>query len=174
MGPILYKSLGLPLFLLVSAAIYAHWPHTYLPQGLRADRVVIYKSQRRMVLISGDRVLGEYTVALGRKDGRKERLGDEKTPEGRYGLNTRHDRDSHYHLSLQLTYPNDDDLSRARSLGVDPGGNISIHGIRNDLWFVGRLHRIVNWTRGCIALSNREMEDIWQVIPDNTPVDILP
>jgi murein L,D-transpeptidase YafK len=174
MGRFAFKSGWVGIAMLSGALIYAHWPHTRLPEGLTADRVTIYKSQRRMVLVQEDRILSEYIVALSRNEGPKERTGDGKTPEGRYRVDARYDHDSRYHRSLHLSYPNDQDLARAKALGVDPGGGISIHGIREEFRFVGRLHRLFNWTRGCIAICNQEIEDVWRAVPDHTPVHILP
>lgn len=174
MGRFALKFGWITFTVLVGALVYAHWPHTRLPEGLQADRVTIYKSQRRLVLTREDQTLNEYVVALGRNEGPKERAGDGKTPEGAYRVDARCDRESQYHRSLHLSYPNDQDLACAQALGVDPGGGISIHGIREDLWFVGRLHRLFNWTRGCIGLCDQEIEDVWRAVPDHTPVHILP
>lgn len=160
---------------LIGAGLYAHWPHDYLSAGSRADRVVVQKSERRMTLYHNGHILRQYTVAIGRNAvGRKEREGDRRTPEGRYLLDSRHANNSHFHRSIHVSYPNSEDRVRAQRLGVETGGAISIHGLRNDLWFFGRLHRWFDWTKGCIAVTNQEMDEIWQVVVDNTPIEIFP
>ncbi|MBF0611791.1 MAG: L,D-transpeptidase family protein [Magnetococcales bacterium] len=159
---------------LIGVAVYAHWPHDPLPEGVQADRVEVYKSKGQMVLFREGKELRRYDVALGRTAGRKDRALDGKTPEGQYTIDSRYGEGSNYYSSLHLTYPNEEDLATAKALGVDPGGGISIHGVRNDLWFVGRLQKLVNWTRGCVAVSNQEMAELWRVLPDHIPVNIYP
>lgn len=115
-----------------------------------------------------------YAVALGRHPlGHKQREGDGRTPEGRYVLDSRKS-DSAFHLALHVSYPSPADRALAQARGDDPGGLIMIHGLRNGLGFLGRTHRLLDWTQGCIAVTNREIEEIWRVIPDGTPITIEP
>src|SRR5262249_20352104 len=115
-----------------------------------------------------------YTVSLGRNPiGPKTRNGDHKTPEGLYSLDWRNPQ-SKFHLSLHVSYPNSHDVANARRDGVEPGGDIMIHGLPNRLWWIGRFHRWIDWTDGCVAVTNREMDQLWQSVPDGTPVEIRP
>ena len=139
-----------------------------------ANKVLIEKKERRLTLLSEDEVIKTYKIALGGNPvGPKERLGDKKTPEGTYVIDTRN-RDSEYHLSLHISYPNERDKRRAKELGVSPGGDIMIHGIKNGLSWVGASHSEVDWTEGCIAVTNKEMEEIYRLVPNGTIVEIRP
>jgi len=138
------------------------------------DRVLIEKKNRRLALISRGEVIKTYKIALGGNPvGAKERRGDKKTPEGIYTIESRN-RDSEYHLSLRISYPNEKDKERAADLGVSPGGDIMIHGIKNGLSWVGGFHTEIDWTEGCIAVTNKEIEEIARLVPDGTPVEIKP
>lgn len=138
------------------------------------DKILIEKNERRLTLISKGKVLKTYKIALGgNPDGPKERQGDNKTPEGTYIIDSRN-RDSRYHLSLHISYPNAKDKKRAKELGVSPGGDIMIHGIKNGLSWVGDLHTEVDWTRGCIAVTDEEIEEIERLAPNGTIVEIRP
>jgi len=139
-----------------------------------ASRVVVYKAQRRMDLMRGEEVLRSYKVALGlMPEGHKERAGDFRTPEGRYWLVRRNPR-SDFFLSIQVSYPNDQDMKRARANGWDPGGSIMIHGLPNHLKREPNYYTARDWTDGCIAVSNSDMVEIWLLTNNNTPIDILP
>ncbi|AJE02233.1 L,D-transpeptidase family protein [Geobacter pickeringii] len=139
-----------------------------------ADRILIEKKERRMTLLSKGEVLKTYRIALGgNPNGPKERQGDNKTPEGTYSIDSRN-KDSRYHLSLHISYPNERDRKRAKELGVSPGGNIMIHGIKNGFSWVGDAHTEVDWTKGCIAVTDEEIEEIAKVAPNGTTVEIRP
>ena len=139
-----------------------------------ADKVLIEKQARRLTLLSKGEVVKTYTIALGGDPvGPKEREGDNKTPEGIYWIDSRNGN-SGYHLSLHISYPNEQDKRRARELGVRPGGDIMIHGIKNGFSPVGVLHAEVDWTQGCIAVTNQEMEEIYKLVPNGTLVEITP
>ncbi|HEY6871552.1 MAG TPA: L,D-transpeptidase family protein [Geobacteraceae bacterium] len=138
------------------------------------DRILIEKKERRLMLISKGEVLKTYKIALGgNPNGPKERLGDNKTPEGTYVIDSRN-KDSRYHLSLHISYPNERDKKRARELGVSPGANIMIHGIKDGFSWVGDAHTEVDWTKGCIAVTDEEIEEIANVAPNGTIVEIRP
>lgn len=138
------------------------------------DRILIEKKERRLMLLSKDEVLKTYRIALGGNPvGPKERAGDNKTPEGIYIIDARN-KNSRYHLSLHLSYPNERDKRRARELGVSPGGGIMIHGIKNGFEWVGKAHTEVDWTKGCIAVTDEEIEEIARVAPNGTIVEIRP
>ena len=144
-----------------------------IPKG-PADRILIEKSERRLTLFAKGKLLKTYKIALGgNPDGPKERQGDNKTPEGTYVIDSRN-RGSRYHLSLHISYPNEKDRKRAKQLGVSPGGDIMIHGIKNGLSWAGDLHTGVDWTKGCIAVTDEEIEEIEKVAPNGTIVEIRP
>jgi murein L,D-transpeptidase YafK len=139
-----------------------------------ADKILIEKKERRLTLLSKGKVLKTYNIALGgNPDGPKERQGDNKTPEGTYIIDSRN-KDSHYHLSLHISYPNENDKKRAKKLGVSPGGDIMIHGIKNGFSWAGDIHTEVDWTKGCIAVTDEEIEEIDRLAPNGTTVEIRP
>lgn len=139
-----------------------------------ADRLVVKKSARKLFLFDGDKLLRSYEVALGKNPvGPKERRGDHRTPEGKYLLDWRNPQ-SRFYRSIHISYPNQGDLQRAAAMGVDPGGSIMLHGVpdryRDDQEFIISL----NWTEGCIAVTNEDMDEIWALVADNTPIEIIP
>ncbi len=139
-----------------------------------ADRVVVRKSERRLYLLRGAEVLREYRVSLGLNPvGHKERSGDFRTPEGRYWLTRRNTR-SDFFLSIQVSYPNDQDQRNARRNRWDPGGSIMIHGLPNNPRHPLEHYQTRDWTDGCIAVSNADMVEIWLMTGNNVPIDIEP
>lgn len=143
-----------------------------LPPSAMADKVVVLKSERKLLLMKGDAVLKTYSVSLGGNPvGPKVRQGDSKTPEGKYVLD-RHNALSHYHRSIHISYPNAEDVARAKKLGVSPGGDVFVHGQPHD--FSGTSQELGDWTDGCIAVTNAEMDEIWRAAPDGTPIEIRP
>lgn len=145
-----------------------------LSPALLADRIVVYKAERELLLVAEGKTLKRYRIALGgHPQGHKTQEGDRRTPEGVYRIAGRNPR-SAYHLSLRINYPNEDDRIQAATRGVSPGGDIMIHGLPNGFGWIGRLHRWVDWTAGCIAVTDSEIEEIWRSVPDETPVEIKP
>ncbi len=139
-----------------------------------ADRVLIEKQARRLTLFAKGEVIKTYKIALGGNPvGPKEREGDNKTPEGTYRIDARNGN-SAFHLSLHISYPNEKDQLRAKELGVSPGGDIMIHGIKNGFAPIGASHAERDWTEGCIAVTNQEMEEIYRLVPNGTMVEIRP
>ncbi len=139
-----------------------------------ADRVVVYKGERKMLLMRGNSILRTYKISLGLNPiGHKERSGDFRTPEGTYRLTRRNPR-SDFFLSIQVSYPNDADLKKARRNGWDSGGSIMIHGLPNQLKHTPAYYANSDWTDGCIAVSNSDMLEIWLLTADNAPIEILP
>lgn len=139
-----------------------------------ADKILIEKKERRLTLISKGKVLKTYKIALGGDpNGPKERQGDNKTPEGTYVIDSRN-KDSRYHLSLHISYPNEKDKKRAQERGVSPGGDIMIHGIKNGFSWARDFHTEVDWTKGCIAVTDEEIEEIDKLVPNGTIVEISP
>lgn len=138
------------------------------------DRVVVFKSRRLMQLLRGNEVIRSYRIALGRHPvGPKDRSGDCRTPEGCYLLDRRNSA-SAYHRSIHISYPNALDRAAARSKGVSPGGDVMIHGLPKGFEDLADRHFVRNWTKGCIAVSNAEIDEIWRLVPDGTPIDIHP
>lgn len=136
--------------------------------------VLVKKSERRMQIMDGDQVVRTYSIALGGSPvGHKEKEGDERTPEGNYVLDWRNPG-SGYHRSIHVSYPNEADKARAASAGEDPGGMIMIHGQRNYLGWLSPLTQWFDWTNGCIAVSNAEMDEIWDLVKNGTPIEIRP
>ncbi len=145
-----------------------------LPDDARADLVVLEKAARRLSLYRDGRLLRSYRVALGRSPvGPKEREGDNRTPEGQYIIDWRNTR-SAYHLALHVSYPSPADVARARAAGYKPGGDIMIHGLPNGLAWIGQSHALVDWTQGCVAVTNAEIEEIARAVPDGTPIHLRP
>jgi murein L,D-transpeptidase YafK len=133
---------------------------------LRADLVVVSKKKREMVLLRGESVLRTYRIALGREPvGAKRAEGDGRTPEGRYTIDYRNAK-SKCHLSLHISYPDAADVARAREAGVDAGGDIMIHGLQDGVRMEG------DWTRGCIAVTDEEMDEIWGLVEEGTAIRI--
>lgn len=140
----------------------------------RADQVLILKGERKLLLLKGDRVLRTMDIALGFvPNGDKHEEGDFRTPEGKYRL-TRRNAASDYFLSIKVSYPNDEDRQVARARGVDPGGQIMIHGQPNLPKFSEGYYQWTDWTEGCIALSNSDMVDVWLMTFASTPIEIRP
>jgi murein L,D-transpeptidase YafK len=144
------------------------------PIKITADKIILNKTERKLYLMSNNEVLKTYKVALGSHPiGPKSQEGDGKTPEGLYVID-RHNPNSSFHLSLHVSYPSPDDLVAAQRAGVRPGGDIMIHGTRNGLGWLGLFHRLIDWTQGCIAVTNTEIDEIWALVPDGTPIEIRP
>lgn len=147
-------------------------PPPMAPAAERIDRVVVDKSERRLWLMKDGVAVRDYAVSLGAAPtGHKQREGDERTPTREYTLDWRNPR-SVAHLSLHVSYPNAADRASAAARGEDPGGMIMIHGAQNGLGWLGPLHRLWDWTDGCIAVANAEMREIWALTPTGTPITI--
>lgn len=140
----------------------------------RVDLVRVDKSERRMELLAGGQVLRTYSIALGGSpEGHKRQEGDERTPEGRYVLDWRNPQ-SCCHRSIHVSYPNAADKASAKAAGVDPGGMIMIHGQVNGYGWWSWLVQMFDWTDGCIAVHDDEMDEIWTMVRDGTPIEISP
>ncbi|MBS0422344.1 MAG: L,D-transpeptidase family protein [Proteobacteria bacterium] len=138
------------------------------------DKVVVHKAERKLELLQHGTVVRTYKIALGLNPiGTKERSGDFRTPEGSYRLNRRNPR-SDFFLSMQVSYPNEADLKHAKRNHWDTGGSIMIHGLPNQLKHDPSYYESRDWTDGCIAVSNSDMLEIWLLVPDNAPIEILP
>jgi len=166
---------GLAALVLSAAALgWLYLPPAPLPRGMYADLVVVHKSTRRMYVYAHGSVLRSYVIFLGHDPvGPKFREGDHRTPEGRYIID-HHNPHSAFHRSLHVSYPSDADAAHARAAGYPPGGEIMIHGLRNGGGWLGRLHLVPDWTDGCIAVTDPEMDELYRIVPDGTPIVIRP
>jgi murein L,D-transpeptidase YafK len=139
-----------------------------------ADSIVIEKKARRLVLFHHGRPIRTYRVALGANPvGDKRFAGDKKTPEGLFSIDGKNEK-SDFHLALHISYPDSAHRARAEALGLNPGGNILIHGLPNSKGATGAFHRTVDWTDGCIAVTDEEVEGLWSAVMVGTPVEIKP
>lgn len=144
-----------------------------LPANVAAEKVLIEKSKRRLTLLNKNVTLKAYEISLGKEpSGKKAEEGDGRTPEGIYTIDRRKLKSS-YHRALHISYPNPEDTAQAKARGISAGGDIMIHGLPNGIGFIGRLHIKRDWTLGCIAVTNPEIEEIWRVVPDGTTVEIV-
>jgi murein L,D-transpeptidase YafK len=140
----------------------------------RADRITVHKKEHTMELMHAGTVIKAYKIALGRNPvGPKQREGDFRTPEGVYVIDSRNAK-SQYHRSLHISYPNTSDRERARKLHVSPGGDVMIHGLPNGYGYLGAAHRRWDWTYGCIAVTDEEIDEIWSLVDNGTPIEIRP
>lgn len=172
-----------PIVLLLAAGGFAYTKvmarvATVTPPGLaakaqQADKIVVSKADKTMYLFRGDAILKSYRISMGSHwdQGHKQREGDERTPEGSYLIDWRNPKSSAY-LSLHISYPNAGDTERARQSNVSPGGNVMIHGLPNGWGMLGTLHRLIDWTDGCVGVTNEEMREIWSLTPNGTPIAI--
>nr|WP_178091541.1 L,D-transpeptidase family protein [Halopseudomonas laoshanensis] len=138
------------------------------------DKVLVHKAERRLEVISAGQVIKQYRISLGRQPlGHKQQQGDQRTPEGIYSIDWRHESPQ-FNLSLHLDYPNLKDRTAAYKQGVDPGGMIMIHGTPIDEEYPEWFFKGLDWTNGCIALNNADMRALWELVPDGTLVEIVP
>ncbi len=160
------KIFGLLLMLALSARASSIQP--------KVDRILVLKKKHEMLLLDGEQIVKTYSVALGYGGLKaKQREGDHRTPEGIYEIDWRNPA-SRFHLSLHLSYPAEADKERARKRHVSPGGDIMIHGLGSEFSYLGVKQYLQDWTDGCIAVTDTEIEEIWKLVPDRTPVEIRP
>jgi murein L,D-transpeptidase YafK len=170
------------LALLVFGAAITGWDFLQLARKIpepvsaenQADLIKVDKGARTLTLLRGANIIKTYQVSLGTApDGHKSREGDGRTPEGRYSIDSRNSR-SRFHLALHISYPNAVDVRNAQQRRVSPGGDIMIHGLPNGLSWLDRLHLKRDWTDGCVAVTNPEMDEIWAHVATGTAIEILP
>ena len=165
----------LAVFLIIGATaifFFVHHDRKTLPGGTPIDRILVEKSERKLSILRGGKVLKTYHVALGRNPiGAKEQEGDNKTPEGIYTIDYRNPK-SDYHLALHISYPSAEDITRAAQRGVNAGFDIMIHGLPNGQDRIGAAHRQKDWTAGCIAVTDEEIDELYRVTPDGTTIEI--
>jgi len=138
------------------------------------DYVLVNKSEKKMYLLSNGRRIKEYDVAFGdNSTGHKQQEGDERTPEGKYILDYKKS-DSSFYKAIHISYPNEEDKKIAKANGINPGGQIMIHGQKYGLGWLSWLTQQFDWTNGCIAVTNTEMDEIWKLVKSGTPIEIQP
>ena len=164
------------LILICAFAIYLYAHHNWntLPSGTTIDRIGVKKSARQLSVFRNGNRIKIYRIALGRRPlGAKQEEGDMKTPEGIYKIDGRNPQSS-FHLALHISYPSDEDDQRAAARGVSAGYDIMIHGIQNGRGWIGAFHRWSDWTTGCIAVTDEEIEELSRITPDGTTIEIRP
>jgi murein L,D-transpeptidase YafK len=174
-SPCAFRALGFfALFLLASCAQRPEPPQASLVLPTKVDQVLVLKAQHRLYLMRRGTVLESFPVALGKSPiGPKTRAGDMCTPEGTYVLDWRNPN-SQFYRAIHISYPNAGDLVQAQSRGVSAGGDIEIHGLPPGYEKMGDRQAATDWTDGCIAVTNEEMDLIWRMVEDNTPIEIQP
>jgi len=158
--------------ILIASLVWAHWPETPVDTREPVTGVVVLKAERELILYSGNKPLKSYRVSLGGNPvGPKEVEADKKTPEGEYVISGRNPKSSCY-LSLHISYPTAEQVILAQKKGMNPGGDIMIHGIKRGFGWLGKFHLFMDWTAGCVAVTNEEIEEIYRSVPDGTKVTI--
>jgi len=160
--------------LIAGLFVFAHLPPRGLPADTHADRLVLLKSEHKLLVMQRGRTVATYRVALGQHpEGPKQADGDGRTPEGVYVIDY-HVEDSPFGRALHISYPSSADWDRASRKGVDPGRRMLIHGLPKRLVLLGRLHRWLGWTDGSIGVTTREMRQLYRAVPDGTTIELRP
>jgi len=160
--------------LLLACAILGASVSAHAQETPAIDRILVLKHQRVLELLHQDQIVRSYPIALGLNPvGPKRRQGDNRTPEGVYAID-RHQAESHYHLALHISYPSEADTARAQAEQVDPGGAVFIHGFPPGFEWADPARLRLDWTAGCIAVSNPAVEEIWSLVADGTVIEIRP
>ncbi|MBM7059946.1 L,D-transpeptidase family protein [Pseudomonas sp. UL073] len=160
--------------LCLSFAAFTHANATPTLNGQSVDKVLVIKSERKLHLMGKGAVLKSYKVSLGKQPrGAKQREGDSRTPEGFYWIDWRKTSDK-YNLAMHISYPNIRDQHKARNGGFPPGGMIMIHGTPIDAEYPEWYFSSLDWTEGCIAMKNADMQEIWSLVKDGTLIEIRP
>lgn len=153
---------------------YYFWPEPKLPPGTKIDSLVVLKSERKLLTYANGKLMKTYTISLGKSPiGHKVFEGDMKTPEGLYTINAKNPN-SGYHKNLGVSYPNNLDRAIAAGIGKSPGGDIKIHGIRNGRGYIGKFHRWTDWTHGCIAVTDEEIDELYGSVAIGATIEIRP
>ncbi len=171
---IIKKTIFLISFLFIGLLVYYFYPLNKLPKDNKIDSIIVYKAKREMNVYSNGKLLKTYPIALGRQPkGAKEYEGDQKTPEGTYFI---HDKNpnSGWHKNLGISYPNQNDMAKAKRLGKPAGGDIKIHGLKNGKGYIGKFHRWQDWTLGCIAVTNAEIDELYAAVSVGCTIEIKP
>jgi murein L,D-transpeptidase YafK len=164
----------LSILLFLTLTVYYLYPERKLPANTKIDRIEVYKSKRQLLAYSEGQLLKTYRISVGGNPvGDKQYEGDKKTPEGIYFINGKNPN-SGYWKNLGVSYPNRQDVIDAKNLGRPAGGLIKIHGLRNGLGFIGKFHRWFDWTGGCMALTNEDVDELYESVAVGTVIHIMP
>ena len=159
---------GLPIVLLLILQT------AYAEGTQKADAVLVIKSEKRLYLMNDGKSFASFPVTFGREPkGHKQERGDERTPEGNYVLDSKN-TNSQFYKSIHVSYPSAQDRANAQRRGVDPGGDIMVHGQPNGWEWATRVVQLFSWTDGCIALSNPNLDQVWAAVDPGTPIEIRP
>lgn len=163
------------IFLFLGTGIYFNFKSNIaLDKNCKIDYIKIDKSERKLIVYSNGRLIKVYKISLGKNpNGAKQYQGDNKTPEGVYHINGKNPNSIAY-KNLGISYPNKEDILRALKLRKPTGGDIKIHGMMNDLGFIGRIHSFFDWTNGCIAVTNSEIDELFKYVKVGTKIEIVP
>ena len=162
------------LVVLFVLTIYYFYPETKFPANIAVDKIVVLKSKRQLQTFSNGHLVKTYAISLGRSPvGDKEFEGDNRTPEGLYEINDKNPN-SDFHKNLGVSYPNSDDIKKAKKTGRQTGGDIKIHGLKNGLGFIGKFQRWRDWTAGCMALTNSDIDELFDHVKNGTLIEIRP
>jgi hypothetical protein len=163
------------IMFIAGIVIYANLPPSKpLDKSVSIDKLVVIKSERKLYAYSQGALIKSYHISLGRRpEGKKHFKGDYRTPEGIYTIDSKNSHSSCY-MNLGISYPNQTDMDYAKANSHSPGGSVKIHGLQNGLGIIGRLHRLMDWTAGCIALTNDEMDELYRAVKIGSPIEIKP
>jgi murein L,D-transpeptidase YafK len=162
------------LLLFVSLTVYYFYPEPKIANNVKIDRILVLKSKRQLQAFSNGKLVKTYTISLGRNPiGDKEFEGDKRTPEGHYTINDKNPN-SGYYKNLGVSYPNQKDIEEANKIDKPTGGQIKIHGLKNGIGFIGKFQRWFDWTAGCMALTNSEIDELYNHTTIGTPIEIRP
>lgn len=153
---------------------YYLFPEQKLPENIKIDSLVVIKSKRQLIAYSDGQIIKTYKISLGKNPlGTKQSEGDKRTPEGTYIIDTKNPN-SGFHKNLGISYPNNQDIEKHKGMKNPIGGDIKIHGLKNGLGFISKFQRWFDWTAGCIALTNKEIDELYKAVPVGTLIEIKP
>lgn len=162
------------ILLILGLVVYYVYPEKKIPDDVKIDKIIIYKSKRQLLVFSQNELIKTFTISIGGEPiGKKEFEGDNKTPEGSYYISDKNSN-SGYHKNLSISYPNSVDIKNAKKYGKSTGGDIKIHGIKNGFGGIGKFHRWIDWTKGCIAITDEEIDELFKLVKIGTPIEINP
>ncbi len=161
-----------PISIILVLIIEGIYPTRPLQEGVIIDKILVEKSKRKMYVYSNNQLIKTYRISLGKvPNGAKEFEGDKKTPEGLYSINDKNPN-SDYHKNLGISYPNKQNVEFARKHNMNPGGQVKIHGLNRKVSWIGRFHLLIDWTAGCIAVTNSEIDELFDAVSIGTPIEI--
>lgn len=170
----MYIIVALILGLVSFGLIFYFKPSKPLDRSVSIDKIVVTKHKHTLDLISNNQIVKSYKISIGRvSKGRKEFEGDNKTPEGFYFVNDKN-ANSDYHKNLGISYPNEMDIKHSKTIGKNPGGLIKIHGMKNGFGWIGRFNLLYDWTSGCIAITDNEIDELYENVNIGTLIEIKP